>query len=177
MTPRRRYQIALLWLSLLALLRAIDLGIRAGGPGAFTDDLPGLAAGLAELAVHTAVLAALRGRKGWGWGLAVVWYPVWIALMAVRLHADYDPMLVILWTPFLALTAGAHTVLLGGEIREAYGITRQPWRSLEHWLPAIVRPGALVPALVCLFDPATAGCLWLTAAIATATASRVYRDG
>jgi len=177
MTPRRSYQLALLWLSLLALFRAIDLGLRAGIPGALHEDLPAIALGFAELAMHATILAALRSRKTWAWAMAVTWYPAWIALMSARLYIDYDPVLALLWTPLFALTAVAHTALMRSEIREAYGIFQQPWHSLEHWLPAVVKPGALVLAAAYAFDFPVALCLWTTAAIAGATAPVIYRDG
>jgi hypothetical protein len=175
MTARQRFQLAQNWIWLLALLRAIDFGLRLGNTGSLVQDLPSNAVALGELSVHIAVIAGLKGRRRWGWVLAATWYPVWIVLMTVRLYAGYDVVLGLLWTPFFLLTAIAHSALLTREIREAFGVVRPAWAAVQRWLPSLVIPGALVLAATYSFGLSTAFGLWITTAIAYGTADQVYR--
>ncbi len=164
----------MLWIWLLAVLRAIDLGLDTGG-GSLLSDLPLFAVSLAELSAHVTALAALQSRRRWGWVLALVWYPVWIAAMTVRLYLDYNMVLALMWSPLLAFTAIAHGVLLRRDVAEAFGVRRGFWHSLSTWLPYAVRPGSLVLAVSYAFGMQTALCLWITATIAAATRPQIYR--
>jgi len=172
MTRRTGYRLALLWLSLVALLRAVDLGLRAGHFVPSLREFGDTGAAIAEVLLHMLTIYGLRSRYRWGWGLAAVWIPAWIALMNAGLWSERDVPLALLWVPLFCCSALAHRFLLRDDIREAYGITRQPWRSLRFWLPYLALPGCVFLPLAFAFDPGIAGALILTAAVASATLGR-----
>jgi hypothetical protein len=175
MSLATRYGFVVFWLSLVALLSAVNFGIATGNLGAFLADYPNNVLSTVEMILQVAVALGLTKRRSWAWGLAATWIPCWIFLHAVELFREGDPVFALTWTPFLVLSALSHHFLLRDEVREGFGITNWPWTNL-HTLSAITLTMTAFVPLSLVLDIHTAGALCFACMLIVKTVPLVY-DG